>query len=269
MKHIAFYYDPVSPYVWLACTQIEKLQAAIPGIHITLIPVLFYGLLDAHGQRGPVDIVAKRNYIIEDVLRWAARYRVRFRGTGIPHPYNPLKALRMCLGIEDDHARLAFAIRIAEAAWSEGQDVTKDVVLLRIADALGLSGTELLQQAQHPTIKERLKHNTATAVAHGIFGVPTFGVDQELFWGHDRMALLTEYCQGTLAPVDRAEHTTITQHMWGGLSSKTPSPAHLMIGGYHGVGGHSGRGGKVARMVSCSCTRASKPSTRSVKRSNF
>lgn len=222
MKTIEFYYDPVSPYVWLACTQIEKLRAEFPGVHITLIPVLFYGLLDAHGQRGPVDIVAKRNYIIEDMLRWAARYRVVFRGTGIPHPYNPLKALRMCLSIEDDNARLSFAIRIAEAAWSEGQDVTKDVVLLRIADAIGLRGTELLQQAQHPTIKEQLKHNTATAVAHGIFGVPTFRVDQELFWGHDRIALLTEYCHGTVAPVDRAEQTMITQHMWGDYHPQRP-----------------------------------------------
>src|SRR5512140_3653821 len=93
MSAIRFCFDYVSPYAYLAWTQIHAL-AARHGREVTPVPVLFAALLDAAGTKGPAEIPAKRGYVFKDVLRSAHRLRVPL----VPppaHPFNPLLALRV------------------------------------------------------------------------------------------------------------------------------------------------------------------------------
>jgi 2-hydroxychromene-2-carboxylate isomerase len=95
-------------------------------------------------------------------------------------------------------------VRLLDAAWSEGRDITSDSVVHEVADIMNLNGTELLRKAQHDDIKQKLRLQTEGAIQVGVFGVPSFVVDGEIFWGNDRLHFLKAYLQGGL-PTDKAE----------------------------------------------------------------
>ena len=190
---VTFYFDPVSPYAWLSTAAFERIEAA--GAEIIVQPVLFAGLLNAHGQKGPAEVPAKRAYIFRDVMREAARLGLQFKGPP-GHPFNPLQALRMCLALTQQDQRRKFALALMKACWEGGEDVSQPAVLVRIADESGLDGAALQLAAQQPELKARLAADTDEAIGREVFGVPTFRVDDELFWGGDRIDALIRHLQG-------------------------------------------------------------------------
>jgi 2-hydroxychromene-2-carboxylate isomerase len=190
---VTFYFDPVSPYAWLAANALARIEAA--GAQIVFQPVLFAALLNAHGNIGPAEVPAKRAYIFRDVMREAARAGLTFRGPP-GHPFNPLQALRMCLALTRQDERRRFALAVMNACWERGEDVSDTAVLLRIAASCGLSGPALQGATQQPAIKMQLAAETEKAIADGVFGVPTFRVGDELFWGGDRIDALIRHLQG-------------------------------------------------------------------------
>jgi 2-hydroxychromene-2-carboxylate isomerase len=184
---VEFYCDPVSPYAWLAGRELGRLQAA--GLVVDCRPVLFAGLLNAHGQKGPAEIPAKRVYTFADVLRTAAQKGYPFKGPP-SHPFNPLRALRMCIALNDADERLHFAQAVMRACWEDGEDLSHVPTLERIAERSGLGPRQLGVAAEQPEIKARLLDATNAAIAAGIFGVPSFLYRGELFWGADRIEAL-------------------------------------------------------------------------------
>jgi 2-hydroxychromene-2-carboxylate isomerase len=190
---VTFYFDPVSPYAWLASKAIERIEAA--GAQVMFQPVLFAALLDAHGNVGPAEVPAKRRYIFRDVMREAARAGLRFAGPP-GHPFNPLLALRMCLALSRQDERRKFALAVMRACWEDGDDVSNADVLLRVAARCGLDGPALHGAAQQGANKMLLAADTELAIADGVFGVPTFRVGDELFWGADRIGALLHHLQG-------------------------------------------------------------------------
>lgn len=199
-KEVEFYCDTVSPYTWLASARLVDLESQT-GVNFVCVPVLFAGLLDAHGQKGPAEIPAKRDYTFMDVMRRAARERVEFRGPPM-HPFNPLKSLRSALVVDNDVTRTRYVCALLDAAWSRGEDLTRDDVIRSVADRVGLDGDRLLSGCQDPAIKAQLKDRTEQAVRDGIFGVPMFRVNGELFWGADRLDDLRARLLGEPPPVD-------------------------------------------------------------------
>jgi 2-hydroxychromene-2-carboxylate isomerase len=183
------YADPVSPYAWLGLRDLDRIEAA--GARIVVVPVLFAGLLNAHGTIGPAEVDAKRRYLFRDVMREAARRALPFAGPP-GHPFNPLTALRMCTALADDAARRRLFVAFTCATWERGENLMTEATLVRLADEAGLNGTALLAAGRTPAVKQALANATAQAVADGVFGVPTFrvGDDSELFWGADRLDAL-------------------------------------------------------------------------------
>ncbi len=196
---VTFYFDPVSPYAWLASKQIARIEAT--GAEVRFAPILFAGLLNAHGQKGPAEIAAKRIYTFRDVMREAARLRLPFRGPP-GHPFNPLLALRMCRALDDQTQRRRFATAVFAASWERGEDVSSLPTLLALAAQCELDGDALATAAAEPALKQALADDTARAVADGVFGVPTFRVGDELFWGADRIDSLLACMAGQ--PIDEA-----------------------------------------------------------------
>lgn len=196
---VTFYFDPISPYAWLASKALGRIEDI--GGELLFQPVLFAGLLNAHGQKGPAEIAAKRNYMFRDVLREATRAGLPFRGPP-GHPFNPLQALRMCLAVNEAGPRRRFALAVMAACWEQGEDISDAMVLKRLAGTLGLDGEALDARARQPAIKVQLAAATEQAIEDGVFGVPTFKVGQDLFWGADRVHSLLRYLQG--ARIDEA-----------------------------------------------------------------
>jgi 2-hydroxychromene-2-carboxylate isomerase len=193
MRRLDFYFDPVSPYAWLAMRSLDRVDAA--GVQPRFIPVLFAGLLKAHGNLGPAEVPAKRTYLFRDVLREAARRGLPFAGPP-GHPFNPLAALRMCTALDDDAQRRRLALALTAACWERGADISDTDVLRRLADDEGFDGAGLLAQAATPAVKQALAAATDDAIAQGIFGVPTYRLDGELFWGGDRIETLLWRLEG-------------------------------------------------------------------------
>lgn len=191
-RQVEFYFDPISPYAWLAARALDRLEDA--GVGVRFVPVLFAGLLKAHGNLGPAEVPAKRLYVFRDVMREAVRRGLPFVGPP-GHPFNPLTALRMCTALGDDE-RPGLALTLVAACWERGEDISDASVLMRLADEAGFDGGALLERAATPEVKQALAAATDAAVAEGIFGVPTFRLDGELFWGGDRFETLLWRLEG-------------------------------------------------------------------------
>ena len=198
---IEFFFDPVSPYAWLAGTRLDEIEAATSE-NIVVRPILFAGLLKAHGHQGPAEIPAKRRYIFRDVMRRASEYGLQLVGPPV-HPFNPLKVLRIATAIEAETQRRAFAVNVMNAAWSAGQDLNDDAVLNNIAQGVGLDTNWWRKAVDDEDVKKQLITATQQAIDGDIFGVPTFRVSDELFWGDDSIDDLIRRFEGQL--VDEAK----------------------------------------------------------------
>jgi 2-hydroxychromene-2-carboxylate isomerase len=193
-KQIRFYFDFISHNAYLAWHKLPEI-AQRENCEIKLIPVLFAGLLNAHGQLGPAEILPKVRWMAKDVIRKA-------KLLGIPmnppasHPFNPLLPLRVsCLPMpERDRMKLVDAL--FKATWAESLDVGSVDVVSRIATGIGLDGPALVAHAKDQENKERLILQTDEAIEAGVFGVPTMIVDGELFWGYDNLPFLELFLKG-------------------------------------------------------------------------
>ena len=193
-RRLTFYFDYVSHNAYLAWTQLDRLAARYE-LEIRLAPVLFAGMLQAHGQLGPAEIAPKSRWMLRDVLRKARRFNVPI-APPVAHPFNPLLALRCtCSPLADRH-REALVGALFEAVWVASRDVTDPAVVADVANGAGLDGGALVEDAATETTKGRLRAGTEAALANEVFGVPSFVVDGMVFWGCDDLPTLASWLAG-------------------------------------------------------------------------
>jgi 2-hydroxychromene-2-carboxylate isomerase len=142
-------------------------------------PVLFAGLLQHWGQKGPAEIPAKRRWTYRWCTWWAAELGISFRFPA-EHPFNPLQHLRLALACGSKPAAVK---RIFDSVWMSGGNATDPQRFSELAKELGIDPSRL----SSPEIKDALRQNTEQAAARGVFGVPSFVVDGEVFWGADAL----------------------------------------------------------------------------------
>lgn len=186
---IRFLFDYVSPYAYLASTQIRAL-AKRHGRAVEPVPVLFAAMLDASGARGPGELPMRREYMFKDVLRLAKSLHVPI-APPVAHPFNPLLALRATTLVTNMDERWALVDRLFRAAWVEQRRIDDSSVVGELAARAGDAKTEL-------------RTTTESAIAEGVFGVPTMLADGDHFWGVDSLPLLDRFLGGERA-VDEAE----------------------------------------------------------------
>ena len=191
---IEFYFDTVSPYTYLAGTQVEAL-AARHGANLAWKPVLLGKIFEATGNKPPIGVAAKGKYMFRDLQQWARHYDVALRMPG-NFPASSLVAQRVACALPDaDIGRWAQAVM--HSYWGRGEDLSDVATLQRIATELGWDADALLARTQEPAVKERLKSYTDEAVQRGAFGAPTFFVGDEMFWGNDRFVLVEDALRRT------------------------------------------------------------------------
>lgn len=228
---IRVFFDFISPYAYLAWTQVHALAAA-HGRAVEPVPVLFAAMLDAWGHKGPAEIPPKRAYIFKDALRQARRVGVTLAPPPT-HPFNPLLALRAAALPMEESVRGAFITALYRETWGGGRGVTDPAVVAELARSVGLDGDATVRAAGEPDAKERVRANTAEAIAAGVFGVPTLLVDGELYWGFDAWPHIDARLRGA-DPIDDG-----AVQRWAGLAASssrravaprapiTPSPEAL------------------------------------------
>jgi 2-hydroxychromene-2-carboxylate isomerase len=179
MKHITFYLDFISPYAYLA---FEKLPEALMGLSYTVRykPVLLGALLQHHGQLGPAEIPAKREWTYRHVEWLGQHEQVELQMPAV-HPFN------LNAGEPNRHV----CETLFHHVWHGGADVL-DAARLQALDARLPAHAD----PQSEAVKAQLKQQTDAAISAGVFGVPAFGVDDKVFWGLDALPMLRDYLSG-------------------------------------------------------------------------
>jgi 2-hydroxychromene-2-carboxylate isomerase len=187
MKSIDFYFDFISPFAYLAAKRLDSLTTR--GCTVNLKPILFAGLLNYYGQKGPAEIAPKRLHTYRQVLWLAKQAGVPMRmPTG--HPFNPLPLLRLQLASGNT---LDAMQRIFDFVWVQGNIPTDAAAFEALALSLGIDNREALDA---PAVKATLRSNSDQAVAAQVFGVPSFVVEGNCFWGADHLEMLHAYLNG-------------------------------------------------------------------------
>lgn len=186
-----FYWDFSSPFAYLAAAEVSGL-AARTGATIEERPILLGGLFR---NLGTADVPlatfspAKQRYILRDIVRWCERRGLPFVWPS-RFPMRSLAALRMWLALPPSH-RTTFRDAVFRAAWGEDRDI-EDVALLASLVGDDAIANEAARAATGDAVKAALRANTDEAMARGVFGVPSFVVGGEVYWGQDRMVLVEE-----------------------------------------------------------------------------
>ena len=192
MKHLTFHFDVVSPYAYLA---FEALPQVLEGCSyvVDLQPVLFAGLLQRWGQKGPAEIEPKRAWTFRQVA-WAARAQGTPIDVPTPHPFNPLALLRLALASAPAGGlpnRRVVELLMHHAWRGGGADPNEPTRLQRLRDAVAP-----VRDPDGAEVKAELRAATEAAADAGLFGVPTVEVDGRLFWGLDALPMLAAYLRG-------------------------------------------------------------------------
>jgi 2-hydroxychromene-2-carboxylate isomerase len=198
VRHVAFHFDFISPYSYLALVKARRFEAET-GARFDVRPIVYAKVLDSTGLVGPVEVEVKRRYTFADVLRCAHEQGVPLVGPP-RHPFRSLEALRtVVLHLADERA-LDLAVALSSACWGEGRDLTDVKVIEDVAARAGFDVASLAERIATPEVKDALAATTAEAIEAGVFGVPTFIVGGEMFWGQDRMPHLAAYLAGRMPP---------------------------------------------------------------------
>jgi 2-hydroxychromene-2-carboxylate isomerase len=190
MKTIHFYLDFISPYAWLG---FDALPRALQGISHRVVhkPVLFAAMLKHHGQLGPAEIPTKRDWTYRQVL-WLARQQGTPLQLPAMHPFNPLGLLRLATACDADGTPSRYVCeKIFRNVWCTGQDAADP-------ERLAALTTELTpaQDPGSPQVKQALQTHAQEAIEQGVFGVPSWVVDDRVFWGQDALPMLRAYLLG-------------------------------------------------------------------------
>jgi len=140
---------------------------------------------------------ARRAYWLKDLKRWAAlRGKVlNFENRAALSDPTPA-GLTVIAAIESGEDWLKLTATLQDAFWTHGEDIGKTEVRRAIVDAAGFDGAALEELAQAGPALSMWKSNIETAKASGIFGLPTFRFEDELYWGQDSLPFLERHLNG-------------------------------------------------------------------------
>ena len=198
MADLRFYFDFTCPFAYLASVQVEDL-ARRTGARLDPRPMLLGGVFRARAvpQRLSDTLSPpKARHNLADMQRMAAQ-------VGVPlhmpagHPLRSVLALRCVLAVGEPFMPLAHAIY--RAYWADGVDISDRDALAGVLTAAGHDATAVLARAESPQVKQELRARTDEAIAAGVFGIPTFVVGDELWWGVDRMYMVERALGGSPA----------------------------------------------------------------------
>ncbi len=192
-KPIEFIFDFASPNAYLAHRALVKM---VPGAQITLTPALLGGIFKATGNTAPMvafgGVKGKLDYERLEMQRFIERHALtRFRFN--PNfPVNTLLLMRGLVAANGLGVGTAYVEAGLKAMWEDGEPMADPDTYVRVMTAAGLDGAKLLEQTQDPDVKAGLAASTDRAVERGVFGIPTFFVGTEMFFGKDRLDQVIE-----------------------------------------------------------------------------
>ena len=181
-RRAQWYFDFASPFAYL---QFERFDTLPSALAIDLKPIVLGAILAHLQTQGPAETPYKRIFTYRMAQFRAQQDGIAYRMPPV-HPFHPIRVLRLAVALGATHEVVRTIYRFI---WAEGRDVTDARGWQDLSERLGLNADEASALAEAPAVKAALRENTEAAIAAGVFGVPTFALDGELFWGDDATAL--------------------------------------------------------------------------------
>ena len=185
IKPLEFYFDFISPYSFLAHKQIREIENK-EGIKVIYKPVLLGGLHNLHGIKAPAFIPAKAKHMVRDCKLIAEKNNIRFKFNA----YFPIRTLNLMRGAfvaEEDNVKKYYIDNIFNTIWQDGLNMNDTIVIQKILQNLNINPKTFSLRTTSSLIKDLLRNKTNEAYKKGVFGAPTFVVNNKIFWGQDRI----------------------------------------------------------------------------------
>ena len=184
-KSFEFYFDFISPYSFLAHKQIRKLEKK-NSIKIKYKPILLGGLHNLHNIKAPAFIPAKAKFMIRDCKMIAEKNGVKFKFNS----YFPIKTVNLMRGVfiaEEDDFKSFYVDNMFDSIWQNGFNMNDQNIIDKILKNIQVNPKTFFLRSTTQNITEKLKNKTNEAYEKGIFGAPTFLINNKIFWGQDRL----------------------------------------------------------------------------------
>ena len=198
-KNVEFHFDFGSPNAYLAHKVVPEIKART-GTTFTYVPVLLGGIFKATNNVSPMianqGIQNKGEYQMLEMRRFIEKHGLDKFRMNEHFPVNTLQIMRGAIAAEMD-GKLAPYIEVVMAAmWEQSKKMDEPEIIRAVLDEAGLDGAAMLERIQEPDVKAKLVANTEDSVARGSFGIPTFFVDGDIYFGKDRLRDVEEAITG-------------------------------------------------------------------------
>lgn len=188
---LEFFFDFVSPYSYLAYSQLDSLPA-----DISLRPMHVLSVMKAVGNTPTtVTCSAKGRYAAADLARWARRYGVVVKRPDM-RAMNNAACARAVLAAPSSELAWQITTALFNACWRDGQTLTTTAEVLGVLAAAGIETAGLAGLIDAPETLEQLEKNNQEAAERGVFGAPSFLLGESLFFGNDRLDFVREQLAG-------------------------------------------------------------------------
>jgi len=192
---IEFVFDFASPNAYLAQRVLPKI-AARTGAQVRLLPCLLGGIFKLSGNLPPMaafaQVKGKLDYERLETQRFVAKHQLQAFKWNPHFPVNTLLIMRGLIAAQRLGVSDAYVEAVSVAMWEHEQNMADPNTVDKVLRAAGLDSAALLAMTQTPEIKAELLSNTEAAVTRGAFGIPTFFVEGEMFFGKERLGQVEE-----------------------------------------------------------------------------
>tara|TARA_B100000900_G_scaffold139389_1_gene118133 strand:- start:103 stop:687 length:585 start_codon:yes stop_codon:yes gene_type:complete len=188
-KNVTFCFDFGSPYSYLAYNNLNSIREA--GGEVAIMPVLLGGIFKATGNQPPATVQKKGEYMFKDINRWSKKLDIPFK----MNPYFPILTvphMRGAVLAQRENILEKYMQVMFEAIWVKAMNLNDQEILTNIAEKSGIDPNQFAEEISSDEIKNKLRENTEFAISKGAFGVPTYYLDDEMFWGIDSVKFLLD-----------------------------------------------------------------------------
>ena len=189
-KTVDFYFDFASPNAYLSHQVVPGIEERT-GAKFNYIPVLLGGIFKATNNKPPMEaffgILNKNEYQSVEMKRFQKRHGItKFKMN--PHfPVISLQIIRGAVGAQRDGYLDKYIDQVLKHMWEEPKKMDDPEVIKEAFTESGFDADRLMEQMQDPDIKAQLIANTEEAVKRGTFGIPTFFVEDDIYFGKDTL----------------------------------------------------------------------------------
>jgi 2-hydroxychromene-2-carboxylate isomerase len=195
IKPFQFFFDFGSPYSFIAHKIIRNIEKE-NSVRVKYMPILLGGLLKLSGIKANVDIPIKGKYMIRDCKLWAEKHNINFKFNSY-FPITTLNLMRCVLVSEKKGFEQNFINKVFDAMWRDGLNLNDSAIIEKLLKNLDINPKTFLMEAMDQKVKDELRKRTDEAHKKGIFGAPSFIINNKMFWGQDRLEFVINEAKKT------------------------------------------------------------------------